>query len=280
MVFHLITQQRQNSNSQSKQNESLKFTDKTSSIMASSLKSHHQPLHNFSLPDLKWSINQTTGAATNHHPHRLRKSPHGETAVKTDNSDQKSKIFIRIKTKNTSSVNCVDNDDVDDDDHRHNDGGGDTEDQTSSPAAVGVEEVEETLTKTWNLRPRKPMTYNPPLGLLKAGSQEIKTQEPGRAELTRSLRNGNSESRAAATATAMAAGDKKDKEKKKVKFSIPLTKEEIEEDVYALTGLKPARRPKKRAKHVQKQLDCLFPGLWLASVTPEDYRVPDAPPKG
>jgi hypothetical protein len=51
-------------------------------------------------------------------------------------------------------------------------------------------------------------------------------------------------------------GKGKEKEKeKKVRFSIPLTKVEIEEDIYSLTGSKPARRPKKRAKHVQKQLD-------------------------
>lgn len=36
---------------------------------------------------------------------------------------------------------------------------------------------------------------------------------------------------------------------------ISLSKEEIEEDVYALTGGKPARRPRKWPKNVQKQLD-------------------------
>ncbi|KAL9999641.1 hypothetical protein Hdeb2414_s0468g00900071 [Helianthus debilis subsp. tardiflorus] len=42
---------------------------------------------------------------------------------------------------------------------------------------------------------------------------------------------------------------------KKRKLWISLSKEEIEEDVYALTGSKPARRPKKRNKTVQKQVD-------------------------
>lgn len=39
------------------------------------------------------------------------------------------------------------------------------------------------------------------------------------------------------------------------KFSISLTREEVEEDFLAINGKKPPRRPKKRAKIVQKQLD-------------------------
>ncbi|KAG1368141.1 hypothetical protein COCNU_14G006090 [Cocos nucifera] len=39
------------------------------------------------------------------------------------------------------------------------------------------------------------------------------------------------------------------------KFSVSLTSEEVEQDFLALKGMKPPRRPKKRAKIVQKQLD-------------------------
>ncbi|GFQ03741.1 hypothetical protein PHJA_002517900 [Phtheirospermum japonicum] len=53
---------------------------------------------------------------------------------------------------------------------------------------------------------------------------------------------------------------------------ISLSREEIEEDVYALTGGKPARRPKKWPKNVQKQLDNVFPGLYLAGVAADSYR--------
>ncbi|XP_010907003.2 uncharacterized protein [Elaeis guineensis] len=59
------------------------------------------------------------------------------------------------------------------------------------------------------------------------------------------------------------------------KFSVALTREEIEEDVYAMTGSRPRRRPKKRPRIVQKQLDSLFPGLWLAEITVDSYKVPD-----
>ncbi|THU57222.1 hypothetical protein C4D60_Mb03t01250 [Musa balbisiana] len=59
------------------------------------------------------------------------------------------------------------------------------------------------------------------------------------------------------------------------KFSISLTREEIEEDIYAVTGCRARRRPIKRARVVQKQLDSLFPGLWLSEITVDSYRVPD-----
>lgn len=42
---------------------------------------------------------------------------------------------------------------------------------------------------------------------------------------------------------------------KRENLSIALTREKIEDDVYAMTGGRPARRSKKRPKSVQKQLD-------------------------
>lgn len=54
-----------------------------------------------------------------------------------------------------------------------------------------------------------------------------------------------------------------------------LTSEEIEEDIYAVTGARPRRRPRRRPRPVQKQLDMLFPGSWLSEITAETYRVPD-----
>lgn len=39
------------------------------------------------------------------------------------------------------------------------------------------------------------------------------------------------------------------------KFSVSLSKEEVEQDFWALVGTKPPRRPKKRPRIVQKQLD-------------------------
>jgi hypothetical protein len=52
-------------------------------------------------------------------------------------------------------------------------------------------------------------------------------------------------------------------------FAVALEAEEIEDDVYALTGARPRRRPRKRPRTVQRQLDVSpsnFPILPLVSV--------------
>ncbi|CAA0839810.1 Protein of unknown function (DUF1639 [Striga hermonthica] len=43
-------------------------------------------------------------------------------------------------------------------------------------------------------------------------------------------------------------------------------------------GRTPTNGPKKRPRTVQKQLDTLFPGLWLTEVTADMYKVPEAAP--
>ncbi|KAL2321185.1 hypothetical protein Fmac_030154 [Flemingia macrophylla] len=59
----------------------------------------------------------------------------------------------------------------------------------------------------------------------------------------------------------------------RVKFSLSLSKDEVEQDFWALLGTRPPRRPRKRPRIVQRQLNTLFPGLWLAEVTAESYKV-------
>ncbi|XP_043703176.1 uncharacterized protein LOC122653268 [Telopea speciosissima] len=68
--------------------------------------------------------------------------------------------------------------------------------------------------------------------------------------------------------------------KESPKFSIPLCRQDIEDDFLSMTGARPSRRPKKRARIVQKQLDTIFPGLWLSEITPDSYKVPDIPEPG
>ncbi|XP_006305620.2 uncharacterized protein LOC17899285 [Capsella rubella] len=63
----------------------------------------------------------------------------------------------------------------------------------------------------------------------------------------------------------------------KLKFSIPLSREEIEQDFFIAFGKKPPRRPKKRPRLVQKKLNTIFPGLWLdEEVTIDSYNGPGA----
>ncbi|XP_050225516.1 uncharacterized protein LOC126674997 [Mercurialis annua] len=60
------------------------------------------------------------------------------------------------------------------------------------------------------------------------------------------------------------------------KFAVAMSKKEIEEDFMALLGHRPPRRPKKRPRNLQKQLDSLFPGLWLSEVSADTYKVEEA----
>ncbi|KAL6848986.1 hypothetical protein ACP4OV_021569 [Aristida adscensionis] len=78
-----------------------------------------------------------------------------------------------------------------------------------------------------------------------------------------------------AASAAPAPSPSSRRRRKRAPFSVQLTAEEIEEDIYALTGARPRRRPRKRPRAVQRQLDSLFPGLWLTEITADAYRVPE-----
>lgn len=56
-------------------------------------------------------------------------------------------------------------------------------------------------------------------------------------------------------------------------FSVALTKQEIEADFIAITGRKPPRRPKRRTKSVQRQIESLCPGSSLMEMTRDRYKV-------
>ncbi|KAJ1284811.1 hypothetical protein BS78_03G234100 [Paspalum vaginatum] len=95
----------------------------------------------------------------------------------------------------------------------------------------------------WNLRARRSATAAP---TRPAGSEDA-----------------DEEAGAAAPAT----------EAKKRVFSVALSKQEVVEDFAAIRGTRPPRRPKKRPRTVQRQLDLLYPGLCLADVTPGSYKI-------
>ncbi|CAK9149374.1 unnamed protein product [Ilex paraguariensis] len=127
---------------------------------------------------------------------------------------------------------------------------------------IGAEgEVEEPMPKTWNLRPRKPICkpLNINGGTSKFGGSSVQENKA-------QLHQVNSD-------RLESEGNGSEKKEKKQKFSISLSREEIEEDIFILTGSKPARRPKKRARNAQKAVDNVLPGMWLASVTPDSYKV-------
>lgn len=123
--------------------------------------------------------------------------------------------------------------------------------------------------RPWNLRTRR-AACKAPNGTFTGGNGGVKKPNfsPLRTDNEKSTTRLYGESYAAAD-----AGEKREREK----FSVSLSRGEIEEDFMVMAGHKPHRRPKKRPKVVQKQLDSLFPGLWLTEVTADMYKVADAP---
>lgn len=182
---------------------------------------------------------------------------------KSSVSDGKSKILIRLRTNKPKPVDPIVSDAADDsdvvvldDDLDDDDDAGDEQSSDGVP-----DEVAEGFVKTWNLRPRKPApkgvngnSGSVPKGLTGNGgrapmgvrdeAQDRKARGSSRPEFVRS-RSG---------ADAKMAAEAKEKEQG---FSISLSKEEIDEDIFLMTGSKPSRRPKKRSKAMQKQLDVL-----------------------
>ncbi|KAK6119308.1 hypothetical protein DH2020_046950 [Rehmannia glutinosa] len=136
-----------------------------------------------------------------------------------------------------------------------------------------INNVDEEM-KIWNLRPRKPKckTQNVTVGAEKGNASKMPEKNKAQSPWTNTNKSGEKEQKCSS-----GSGEKKEKnekkEKRKMSISIALSKEEIEEDIFALTGSKPARRPKKRSKNIQKQVDFAFPGLWLVSITPDSYKV-------
>uniref|UniRef100_A0A0A9G6L1 DUF1639 family protein n=1 Tax=Arundo donax TaxID=35708 RepID=A0A0A9G6L1_ARUDO len=98
--------------------------------------------------------------------------------------------------------------------------------------------------RPWNLRTRRSATAGPPRPERSDDAAEAEERAPVPA-----------------------------KDTKKRGFSIVLSKEEIAEDFAAIRGTRPPRRPKKRPRMVQRQLDLLYPGLCLADVTPGSYKI-------
>lgn len=120
--------------------------------------------------------------------------------------------------------------------------------------------------KPWNLRPRRLVINTVDGNGAVAGVNSAKS-----GWLLRGVASAVS---AAAEEEKMKEKEKEeDQMKKKRRLWISLSKEEIEEDVYAFTGSRPARRPKKRNRTAQKQVDNVFPGLYLVGISADSYRV-------
>lgn len=139
----------------------------------------------------------------------------------------------------------------------------------SSPAPAPVTTVDVVsdgaavadLSRPWNLRTRRAACneLNGSIaGAGAGGSKETNVLPPLKPENNKSSRL-RSEFPGGAIAGASCSGEKR----QKVKFSVSLSRREIDEDFMAIVGHRPPRRHKKRAKLVQKNLDVslVFPLL-------------------
>ncbi|KAF7131619.1 hypothetical protein RHSIM_Rhsim09G0106000 [Rhododendron simsii] len=143
--------------------------------------------------------------------------------------------------------------------------------EAPAPADAGDDSV-----RPWNLRTRRAACKAPNVtnGVNGSNGGVAKGLKPNFSP----LRSEGKSSRLCGDITAEGPTDEKKRERSR--FSVSLSRREIEEDFRAMTEHRPPRRPKKRPKIVQKELDTIFPGLWLTEITADIYKVPDAPETG
>lgn len=157
------------------------------------------------------------------------------------------KIMSDLKTvrdKITRSMYALGGEEKDDDE----------EEERRTDGGSGHEEKEVSPVKPWNLRKRRAAACKEATEEERVGNPSP-PPPPSRNDPTRVV---------------------KERAKEVVvrpKFSVKLSKKEIEEDFMAFVGRRPPRRPKKRPRTVQKILDSLHPAFYLTEVTLDDYKV-------
>ncbi|KAL3644666.1 hypothetical protein CASFOL_009846 [Castilleja foliolosa] len=132
--------------------------------------------------------------------------------------------------------------------------------------------------RPWNLRTRRAACRTPTLGIVSGRNGGAAAALGGGSLRVDSPKPITGSTQMRAPATAQKSPIHRSDKTERAKFSVALSKREIEEDFFSIAGHRPPRRPKKRARTVQRQLDTLFPGLWLSEVTPDMYEVPEAAP--
>ncbi|KAF3644223.1 putative cysteine--tRNA ligase-like [Capsicum annuum] len=146
---------------------------------------------------------------------------------------------------------------------------------TTLTGAVSVAGADD-FSRPWNLRTRRAACRDPNgivTGASAGGSKEKLKIGTNKANVPSPLKTENKSPnlRSGEASGASSVGEKR----QRMKYSVTLSRREIEEDFMAMIQHRPPRRPKKRAKLVQKNLDTLFPGLWLTEITADLYKVPD-----
>ena len=262
-----------------------------------------QPLHNFALPFLKWGGKSHTNSTTRCRRTVSPASSEPDSDYHHD-SDPPSRVGSRSARNRFGFSPCSFNNNNGNSNKQAAEHSG-ADDVADVEAAA---EAEEGVQKPWKLRPRKAVQRSAMVEIENTTTVTTVLAIPApqaQNENPKSMRLRGDQSQSTETK----------KKKEKNKFWIALSKEEIEEDVFIMTGSRPARRPRKRPKNVQKQLDVfntktlslslsvfwflglvaeffffflflngldfqsVFPGLWLVGTTADSYRVAEAPAK-
>uniref|UniRef100_A0A7N0T175 DUF1639 family protein n=1 Tax=Kalanchoe fedtschenkoi TaxID=63787 RepID=A0A7N0T175_KALFE len=203
------------------------------------------PLHNFNLPSrLTWGAQRHLRCkkieeddAAAPQPDRSDRARRSDGGSQIEAIGEKLMLDFKLRMDNLKVVGTAEDD--------------------KKKAAAAEAGIEAESSRPWNLRTRRSPAPVPPVGGVAVERRRPVVGE--RSSPVKRLR-----------------GVSEEKEEK-VKFRVPLKREEVEEDFMLMAGIKPPRRPKKRPRAIQKELDTLFPGLWLTEVTPERYVVPEAP---
>lgn len=198
-----------------------------------------KPLHNFMLPCLKWGTqrhlkcmkipsDEGSPSRNNATESEKKRSKISEQRFTGDEGigAVREKLMLDLKTEADRMKDAILRKE------KENNGGDEDEVEVVASAAAARE-------RTWNLRTRKGV------GGGESGKGLLKIDEKKPNVSPSALRNGNS--------GVKLKGDGDSNEK--VKFSLTLTKKEIEEDFMKMVGHRPPRRPKKRPRNVQRQMD-------------------------
>ncbi|CAI8584074.1 unnamed protein product [Vicia faba] len=201
-----------------------------------------KPLHNFSLPPMKWGT-QRVLRFVNTDPLPLnRNSP------QTDPNHKNHETVVRERIMGDLTVAA-------------------TKLKVSIFEENANADADASAIRPWNLRTRRAACKAPP-------PPSLAPPPPPREEGRRFFDVGSS---SPSSPVMMMKKKKMVMVDEKVKFSVSLSKEEVEQDFWALAGTRPPRRPKKRPRIVQRQLNTLLPGMWLSEVTAESYKVSEVP---
>lgn len=191
-----------------------------------------KPLHNFMLPCLKWGTQRHLRcmkiASDEGSPSESEKKRSKISGDDDGIGAVREKLMLDLKTEADRMKDAILRKE------KENNGADDDEVEVEVAAAARRE-------RTWNLRTRKGVGVGGESG--KGLLLKIDEKKPNVS--VSPLRNGNG--------GVKLKGESNSNEK--TKFSLTLTKKEIEEDFMKMVGHRPPRRPKKRPRNVQRQMD-------------------------